>query len=362
MRRPFTFWRDSIFSKFRDNRRFSEYWQPQIVDDVCVNGCLEQDEFDEQIAEMLADEAVDYGSVWDSGDMPVLKYNDAFKQWRNEEIKAIDELNADGYCLLPWVVLKSLLNDGYASRDVLYYSQGNVGSCMGHADAFAHHSATLTSIARGMPLNYNPFNALYTWCWSKGGSMSGGQSVSAMAAAANKLGHYTIDLVGSVNTSGYTSAKQKQFETDAKKHKSAIMFLDFKGNDLVNEIFEACHAGLAVAFGNSRAVSGATTDSNGVKIAKVSGSWAHATHFAGHRKVNGTRYIGWINSHGNRYGSSSEGEPGDLCWMNDTLVASMASSMPSYGSPYIVIPESTWKSNASVVPMAKIPFPANFKF
>jgi len=357
MKRPVEFWRN----RFSEQQTHDIDWQPEIVDYVCVNGCipLSDSKYAEEFYELLCDEAVEfnYDTIWELGDMPILKDDVSYWNWAKTESDAYNELVEAGFCVLPWVV-----NNWIQSPiKTLYYSQGSRPSCMGHADAFAYHSATLTSIARGMPLQYNPINAIYTWAATKNGSLSGGQTVSAMAAGANKFGHYTIESVGNDNIN-YVASRQREHAEEAKKHQSAIMFLSGNNATLADEIMLACHAGLAVACGNSRAVSGSAIDKNGVKVATLGGSWAHATAFAGYRKVKGTEYVGWINSHGPRYKSSDEGEPADMCWMDKKILTDFSQSMRSYGPPYAVFPESKWNQDRSIVPMVKIPFPTNFRF
>ena len=329
-------------------------WKDIPSSDVMTHGCLPVDEIAEECYDEMMSEAWEFNTVWEKGDMPVLKFNDAFIEWRAFEMGAMDALRENGYCTLPWEVLKHI------GGKTLYYSQKNLPSCMGHADTFAWHSTLLTEIGRGSPLVYSPLNALFTWCWTKGGSTRGGQTVSVMAEGANRIGHFPIELVGDNNLS-YNATKAKAEQSEAAKYQSAIMFLPFKGNELADQIIKTCRAGLSVAFGNSTAVSGSTKDSNGVKVAVIRGSWAHATHFTGYREVNGIPYIFWVNSHGSIYGVSDEGEPADGCWMTRKQVEQMASTMSQYGAPYLVIPESRWIKYDSIVPAAKIPFPANFR-
>ena len=230
---------------------------------------------------------------------------------------------------------------------------------MGHSDSFAHHSTTLQLIARGAPLIYTPFNPIVTWSITKGGSTRGGQSVAEMAKGANIIGHFPEHLVGTNNQS--VPSYREHLEA-AKQYQSAILFLNFKEKELADEIIQCCAAGLSVAVGNSTAVSGSTIDSNGVKVATLRGSWAHATHFTAYRVVRGTEYIGWVNSHGARYQSSDEGEPADMCWMNRTLVEQFVATASGYGSPYVVIPESATKTDTSLYVKRSIPFPNNWRF
>jgi len=291
--------------------------------------------------------------------MPVLKMDDAFRNWRKEQIEACKALVTERTtCLLPWQVLRHIPS-AQKQSDRLYFSQGSLGSCMGHSDAFAHHSSTLSWIARGAPLIYNPFNPIVTWSITKGGSIRGGQTVSEMAKGANIIGHFPEQLVG---TNNQAVPPYKEHLNAAKDYQSAILFLNYKGKELADEIIQCCAAGLSVALGNSAAVSGCTIDSNGVKVAVLRGAWAHATHFTAYRVVRGTEYIGWVNSHGARYQSSDEGEPADICWMNRGLVEQFVASATAYGSPYAIFPESVTKPDFSHYVKTKIPFPANWRF
>jgi len=148
----------------------------------------------------------------------------------------------------------------------------------------------------------------------------------------------------------------------AKNYQSGLLFLNFKGKELADEIIQCCAAGLSVALGNSTAVSGSTTDSNGVKVATLRGSWAHATHFTGYRVVRGTEYIGWVNSHGGRYKSSDEEEPADMCWMSRAITEQFVATAAGYGPPYAVFPESIATLDTALYVKYSIPFPNNWRF
>jgi len=333
--------------------------EPILERGCVINGCIPKDDYAEQVFAELENSAVAFGTLWESGDMPVIKMDDMFRNWRKEQIDACKSLVAERVtCLLPWQVLNHLPADQKRS-DRLYFSQGGVPSCMGHADSFAHHSSTLQWIARGAPLIYNPFNPIVTWSITKGGSIRGGQTVSEMAQGANTIGHFPEYLVGTNNQSVplYTDHLKA-----AKNFQSAIMFLNFKGKELADEIIQCCAAGLSVALGNSDAVSGCTIDSNGVKIAILRGSWAHATHFTAYRVVRGTEYIGWVNSHGARYQSSDEGEPADMCWMPRSIVEQFVVTATDYGSPFAIFPESVTKTDVTHYVKTRIPFPKNWRF
>ena len=330
-----------------------------VVEDHCViNGCIPQDDYAESLFEELESTAVDFSTIWESGEMPVLKYNAAFQEWRKEQIEERNALTSERItCLLPWQILKHLSSERKKS-DRLYFTQGSLGSCMGHADAFAHHSTTLQWIARGAPLIYTPFNPVVTWSITKGGSIRGGQTVSEMAQGANEIGHFPEYLVGTNNQSVPSYA---EYSATAKQYQSAILFLNFRGAELADEIIQCCAAGLAVAFGNSTAVSGCTIDKNGIKVSTLRGRWGHAAHFTAYRTVKGTEYIGWVNSHGSRYQSSDEGEPADMCWMSRDIVEQFVATASGYGSPYAVFPESITQTDTSLYTNLTVPFPETWR-
>lgn len=349
-------WKMSNWNINQMNRRTFE---PEFEDGCVINGCIPQDDYAGQVFDELEAEAVDFGTVWDRGDMPVLRVDEAFRAWRKEQIAQCKTLVSERItCILPWQVLKNLPSERKKSNR-LYFSQGSRPSCMGHADAFAHHSTTLQLIARGAPLIYSPFNPIVTWSITKGGSIHGGQSVSEMGKGANGIGHFPEELVG---TDNLNVPSYKNHLEAAKKYQSAILFLNFRGKELADEIIQCCAAGLSVALGNSSAVSGCTTDKNGVKVAVIRGFWQHATHITGYRVVNGTEYVGWINSHGARYKSSDEGEPADMCWMDRSLLEMFVSTAAGYGSPYVVIPESIFSLDISLYVKNAIPFPEKWRF
>ena len=349
-------WQMSNWNLDQMNRRDFE---PEVEEGCIINGCIPMDDYAEAVFEELESEAVSFGTVWELGNMPILKLDDAFRTWRKGQIEQCKALVSERItCLLPWQVLKSLAPEQKKSNR-LYFSQGSRPSCMGHADAFAHHSTTLQLIARGAPLVYSPFNPIVTWAITKGGSIRGGQSVSEMSKGANGIGHFPEELVG---TDNLNVPSYKAHLEAAKLYQSALLFLNFRGKELADEIIQSCAAGLSVALGNSTAVSGSTVDSNGVKVAVIRGSWAHATHFTGYRVVNNTEYVGWVNSHGSRYKTSDEGEPADMCWMTRALVEQFVSTASGYGSPYVVIPESVFHLDRSLYVKLRVPFPTNWRF
>lgn len=325
--------------------------------EVPLNGCLEADEFEMEVREAMSSEAVSFTTTWAQGDMPIFKYDAAFKAYLKERQQVCRSLEQRGISWNPWDVLRALPANR-KDNDFLYFSQGSVPSCMGHADAFAHESSALMEIAiTNSPITYRSINPIVTWYLSKGKSMRGGQSVSVMSKWSNEHGLYPISNVGRTNT--VVPENYPQFAQQAKENQNAVVFFT---DDFADQIWEVCMSGLAVACGNSTAVRGAQLDKNNMRLAVISGSWAHATHLAGYLKVKGEEYIGWINSHGARYGTNNDGAPADMCWMTRPIFKQFCSTMRGYGAPYAVIPEApaiAWNSLERIVspPMPAIVAP-----
>ena len=335
-------------------------WQPEFVDGFVTNGCLPMDEQSEEIQAELAASAVgidNYLMHYASGDMPVVKFDDAFEAWLTRRCKVLDILREERLQnLLPWDVLRSLPTARKKSNR-LYFSQGGLPTCMGHADAFGLASSTLSGIAQGLPLVYESFNPIVTWSISKGGSTRGGQTVTEMAKASNKIGHFPESCVG---TNNLNIPDYARFSGIALQHQAGIVFLPEE--NLSKNIARCCRAGLGVACGNSTAVYGSTRDSNGVKIAQLGGYWAHATSFTGYREIKKTEYVFWVNSHGPKFGQSDEGEPADGAWMRvDKELAVFCSTMLDYGPPYAILPEGVIVRDPSHKPSFVVPFPSNWK-
>jgi hypothetical protein len=306
-----------------------------------LNGCLPADEKTLQLQSELQDKAVPFATLYSQVQMPILKWDSDWEQFLKQRGNTVAEmLRERTRCIFPWKVLKHIPKE-QKTGELLYFSQGNRPSCMGHADDFAYRSSILSCIGLGSPLIYEPTNPYYTWVLSKGGSQSGGQSPTPMARAANETGHFTVEQVGNDNTS--FSSGYKNYLNDAAKRQSAIIFIEGKGEELAQRIVAVVKAGFGVALGNSLAVSGTSVDSNGVEVAELGGSWAHATSFAAWFGKSGQEYLFWVNSHGKIYKKSTFGEPFDGAWMrtNKELVR-FVSSATVYGQPYAVIPEAVY--------------------
>lgn len=336
-----------------------------------INGVIEA--YDDDIAmeaySAMTENAVDLhtlGTGEVDTDMPhAIANNESFWKFVDERTERRKSLWDNGYCDLPWEVLKALPNEQIkmaGSRNgirKLYWTQGNVGSCMSFGDSNAYTATILSNIAMGSNQVLCLVNSLVSWAKAKGGSLRGGLAVSEMAKAAITYGHFPEYLVGVYSTKlpqGYDNA-----EAEAMKLQGSPVFLSGKTpDDLTEETFRLCRAGIGVACANSTAVSGVTTDSNGIKVAVIRGSWAHAWAFVGHRKFKGEEYLAWCNSHGAIYGES-EGCPGDMLWMPKHQVKQMFSTSRLYGQPYAVISESLWQTDNRLIADFQVKIPQGFK-
>ncbi|MCL2005102.1 MAG: hypothetical protein FWG73_02960 [Planctomycetaceae bacterium] len=281
-----------------------------------LDGCLPEDDFTRETVELLESSAVSFSTLYTAGDMPVLKWDDAFEQFLERRGNVLEDMLLDGCPLFPW----------REPRTNLYFSQGNTPSCMGHADDFAYRSSLLMSIGLGAPLRWDVTDPYQTWLLSKNGNTRGGQSVGVMANFANKYGHV---IQGSKRASD--------------QHQSAIVFLSGTGSVLADKIRRCNRAGLGVALGNSTAVNGTMVDRNEVQVAVLGGTWAHATSFNAWFKRNGQEYVFWTNSHGKRYVKATFGEPADGAWMRvDGELVSFLQTAPRYGMPYACLSEASF--------------------
>ena len=337
-------------------------WTPAVERDDAgfLNGCLPQDDFDLEAVKTLESSAISFSTLYTSGDMPIVKWDDEFERYLDRRGDMVEDMLRDRTrCVWPWEVLKNIPLK-QKTGDILYYSQGNRPSCMGHADDFAYRSSLLSAIGTGAPLVYEPTNPYPLWVLSKNGSERGGQSPGPMARAANEFGHFLMREIGTDNLN--MPSNYKTGLESAKRHQSAIVFLPGKDAELADRIRRVNRAALGVAIGNSDAVSGSTVDANSVEIAVIGGRWAHATSFNAWMIQAGQEYVFWTNSHGKRYTKSTFGEPFDGCWMRtDKELLHFVKTATLYGQPYAVIPEAVWMPKTSLSIDFNVPFPSGWK-
>jgi hypothetical protein len=170
-------------------------------------------------------------------------------------------------------------------------------------------------------------NPLAMWVRTKNWSMSGGQTMSKVMLGGNQFGNYPVELVGGYSTKLTSEARHKiESANDAATlHQFGACRLHLAGtplSTLAQKIILCLRAGLVVCIGNSVRVSGCVTDKNGMRIARFGGTWSHATLLDGYVVVNGTIYLHWTNSHGNRYRATDRFDsPESGCWMTVDMLS-----------------------------------------
>jgi hypothetical protein len=266
--------------------------------------------------------------------MPVIQWDSDLEEWLDRRSDLIADINADNPgAVIPHNVARRL----GVNLEHLYFSQGSIGSCCGHAFGFAYASSLLTNIGLNGKQQFEPVNPIGTYVLSHGGKMRNGQTVGTMAEYCNERGNFLIKDIGADNQR--VPSYSDKAKEGAKMNQSGLIFIDGDTNTLTDKICQCLRGGLAYAFGNSTAVYGSTLDENGMPVATFSGSWAHATHFAAWVKVKSVDYYLWINSHGRRYKTGFLGETGDGAWMTRNGIARMASTMRGYGAGCAIISE-----------------------
>lgn len=204
---------------------------------------------------------------------------------------------------------------------LLITSQGSIGSCAGVSLYDRCYQTTLINqVGMGSEQTIEPVNALVTWLISKGGLRAGGQSIASVLEYGREVGIYPSRLVGKYDSGSRYDSDWRKYDEAAKSRQMGFALIEEENGeqlsalDLVDSIIKCCRGGLSVEIGQSRAVrDGVQTNSDGVDVGVIGGSWSHATAFSGYKKVNGNDYVFWINSHGNIY-KSNDGTPDYGCW------------------------------------------------
>ena len=248
---------------------------------------------------------------YDPTAQPALVSWESFEPFAKAQAGTMDKIRAAGWIVLWWVIAKRCKVPIWDSN------QGQLGSCAGWSAANGHMITVIYQMMLGA-FRFVLINPLAMWVRTKNWSMSGGQSMSKVMLGGNRLGNYPVHLVGEYSTKLTKELTSKiQHTTDeAMLHQFGACRLPGIKSNLAAKIVLCLRAGMVVCIGNSVRVSGCKTDKNGMRVAVLGGTWAHATLFDGYVVVNGTVYVHWTNSHGNRYkGQDRFDSPESGCWM-----------------------------------------------
>jgi hypothetical protein len=231
-----------------------------------------------------------------------------------EHANTMDKIRSAGWIVLWWIIAR------YCRIPLWESNQGQLGSCAGWSAANGYMTTVLYQMMLGA-FRFVPINPLAMWARTKNWSMSGGQTMSKVMLGGNQFGNYPVQCVGEYSTK-LTKELIGKIES-AKDNATLYQFgaCRLQGKALVERIVLCLRAGMVVCIGNSIRVSGSTIDSNDMRTAILGGTWAHASLLDGYVVVNGTVYVHWTNSHGNRYrGADRFSSPESGCWMTLTTL------------------------------------------
>ena len=262
--------------------------------------------------ELVPEDVAEFNALTDKyhqAAQPAIVSWETFEPHVREKADEMDKIRAAGLIVLWWVIAK------YCKIPIWESNQGQLGSCAGWSAANGHMITVLYQMMLGA-FRFVLINPLAMWVRTKNWSMSGGQSMSKVMVGGNQFGNYPVQRVGMYSTklTRDTISKIEAATDEATLHQFGACRL--QGKDLVQQIVLCLRAGMVVCIGNSVKVSGCRVDENGMRVATLGGSWAHATLLDGYVVVNGTIYLHWTNSHGNRYrGADKYDSPESGCWM-----------------------------------------------
>ena len=226
-----------------------------------------------------------------------------------EQAETMDAIRAAGWRVFWWDIAK------HCRVPIWESNQGQLGSCAGWSAANGYMITVLYQMMLGA-FRFVRVNPVAMWARMKNWSLRGGQSMSKVMVGGNQFGNYPVELVGeyAARLSKETIRRIELATDEATLHQFGACRL--QGKDLIQQIILCLRAGMVVCIGNSVKVSGCSIDGNGMRVAALNGTWAHATLLDGYVVVNGTVYLHWTNSHGNRYkGTDRYDSPESGCWM-----------------------------------------------
>lgn len=310
-------------------------YKPTLVNGCCIDGCLPLSEQQREKQGKALENAVTLPEyAWqDKGEMPIIKWDAEFDKWLERRIKLADKYAEKRLSLYPWD-LNKVIPEKSRKSPIFNWNQGSRPSCAMHGAAHAFQSATLIAMGLGSPLYYEALNPIYSFFLARGGNLQGGLDLFTTAEWVNKHGMYPASLVGDDNININNSFRK--YEADAKKWQSGIVFIEDKFEE---RILKACHALCAINFGAGRLFTASKIDRNGIKVMDQVISGGHAQCMVGYRRVGNEEYVFNINSHGDSYGQSAEGEPKYGAWLGHEQRQVYCKDIGQFGNPYIVFVE-----------------------
>lgn len=272
---------------------------------------------------------------WDATDQPSITTWESFRSYAEQQAIIADNIRKSGRstCLFDYTL------DADLKSDKLFGTTQEQNDCTAWAAIRCYLAMVIHQILKGAEQTVETMNPMALYAASSGYKLqvqqripNGGRTIYAIAEASCRSGNYPARIAGQYDGRCVYTSQMESAQSEARKRQMGWATFD-QTNDagaVVDAVFLACRAGFPVLFGNSTAVQdGYDLDSNGVAVARVNGSgWGggHAQAWIDYKKVNGTEYVLYANSHGNRYTSNDRQIPGWTIWMTKDRVRRMVSS------------------------------------
>lgn len=272
---------------------------------------------------------------WDAADQPSITTWESFRSYAEQQAIIADNIRKSGRS----TILFDYTLDVNIKSDTLFGTTQEENDCTAWAASRCYLAMVIHQILKGAEQTVETMNPMALYAASSGYELqvqqripNGGRTIYAIAEASCRSGNYPARIAGQYDgRCVYTQAMENALKDGLLRQMGWATF-DQTNNAgaVVDAVFLACRAGFPVLFGNSTAVQdGFDMDSNGVCVARVNGSgWGggHAQAWIDYKKVNGTEYVLYANSHGNRYTCNDRQIPGWTIWMTKDRVRRMVSS------------------------------------
>lgn len=248
-----------------------------------------------------------------------LPFDGAFEDWLQERTLILQNIGYEK--LLPF------LTAAQGETRWQLSNQGRYNSCAAFGFTNAYQASVLYNIALESGQEHQDYNPMFLYRNTSGGSS--GRTLGEILNFNFERGQAATAAVG-----GYPSLSGTDGASKERRCHAVLL--------RTTEQVTAClKAGIGVYIGNSTAVRGSKQNTDGVRLAVLSGRWAHSTAFIGYCNVNGNDYFLWRNSHGGRYSAADALDtPSDCCWFTPKTLETFLRSAANYGGAFAVLPQS----------------------
>lgn len=281
------------------------------------------------------DKINEMSAPWDATDQPGITTWEAFEVHARRQGDIRERCVIGGHCCSSIFDLTLYLNK---KNDELFGTTQQQNDCAAWAATRCYLAMVLHQMIRGAEQSVETLNPMALYAAASDYELSvnnripnGGRTIYAIAEASCMTGNSPASVAGNYNgRCVYTQEMANARKVASNRQMGWATFNSSDKDAIIDCVFTACRGGYPVIFGNTTAVQdGHDLDSNGVAVARCNGSsWGggHAQAWIDYKKVNGTEYVLYANSHGNRYTSNDKQIPGWSVWMPKETVKRMISS------------------------------------